>query len=340
MYAMVAARYKMFPQVKSEGVRALPPLAFFTSYDSHYSIQKGAHWLGVGTNSIIKVATDAEGRMQAAELRDAILEARRGGRQPCMVNATVGTTVLGAIDPLDQVADVCQELGVWLHVDACWGGSLLLSPTHKSRLDGLSRADSVAWNPHKMLGAPLQCSMFLVRHKGLLHKCNSAAATYLFQQDKFYDVSWDTGDKSMQCGRKVDAFKLWLLWKARGDDGLAALVDNAMACASYFRSRVQQTEGFRLVAQGLDCTNVCFWYIPPSLRGQTEDEQWWARMAAVAPAIKERLVLAGTLLIGYCPLQHRGHVNFFRMVTTCQPPATREDMDLAIREIQRHGEAL
>lgn len=69
--------------------------------------------------------------------------------------------------------------------------------------------------------------------QGLLHQCNSAAARYLFQQDKFYDVSWDTGDKSVQCGRKVDAFKLWLLWKARGDRGLAALVDNAMDCARF-----------------------------------------------------------------------------------------------------------
>lgn len=84
---------------------------------SHYSVLKGAHWLGVGTASVVKVATDRDGRMEAAALRDAILAARREGRQPCMVNATVGTTVLGAVDPLDEVADVCQELGVWMHVD-------------------------------------------------------------------------------------------------------------------------------------------------------------------------------------------------------------------------------
>lgn len=79
-----------------------------------------------------------------------------------------------------------------------------------------------------MLGAPLQCSLFLTRHNGLLHQCNSAAATYLFQQDKFYDVSYDTGDKSLQCGRKVDGFKLWFMWKARGDSGFELAVDKAM----------------------------------------------------------------------------------------------------------------
>ena len=76
-----------------------------------------------------------------------------------------------------------------------------------------SQVDSIAWNPHKMVGAPLQTSPFIVRHKKLLHECNSASATYLFQQDKFYDVSFDTGDKSVQCGRKVDAFKLWFMLK-------------------------------------------------------------------------------------------------------------------------------
>ena len=80
--------------------------------------------------------------------------------------------------------------------------------------------------------------LILIARQGLLHQCNSAAATYLFQQDKFYDVSWDTGDKSVQCGRKVDAFKLWLLWKARGDQGLAALVDNAYDCARSSTSTV------------------------------------------------------------------------------------------------------
>ncbi|KAK3907320.1 Cysteine sulfinic acid decarboxylase [Frankliniella fusca] len=339
MYGMVAARYRAFPSVKTDGMRALPPLAVFTSEDSHYSVLKGAHWLGLGTSSVVKVATDAAGRMLPAALRDAVLQARRDGRHPLLVNATAGTTVLGAVDPLDQVADVCRDLGVWLHVDACWGGSLLLSPKHAARLAGLARADSVAWNPHKMLGAPLQCSLFLVRHAGLLHRCNAAAAEYLFQQDKFYDVSWDTGDKSVQCGRKVDAFKLWLMWKARGDAGLAALVDNAMECARYFRQLLLASDAFRLVsAEAQDCTNVCFWYIPKRLRGLTEDKGWWDQLATVAPAVKERMAQRGTLLVGYCPLPHKGHVNFFRMVTTCQPPPRPADMDRAAAEIQRLGE--
>lgn len=83
---------------------------------------------------------------------------------------------------------------------------MILSRKHKHLLSGIERSDSISWNPHKTLGAPLQCAMFLVKKKGLLQECNSASANYLFQQDKFYDVSYDTGDKSVQCGRKVRKF--------------------------------------------------------------------------------------------------------------------------------------
>lgn len=102
-----------------------------------------------------------------------------------------------------------------MHVDACLGGSSIFSQKHKHLLEGVHRTDSIAFNPHKSLGVPLQCSMFLTKENGILHKCNSADGDYLFQQDKFYDVSYDTGDKSIQCGRKVDVFKFWLMLKGK-----------------------------------------------------------------------------------------------------------------------------
>ena len=136
----------------------------------------------------------------------------------------------------------------------------------------------------------------------ILHRCNSASASYLFQPDKFYDVSYDTGDKSFQCGRKVDAFKLWLMWKARGDKGMEQIVDNAFDCARlanafdyfcvlslyqivallrYFAEKVNSRPGFRLVIPEVNCTNVCFWYIPPSLRNCEESSQWWDQISKV-----------------------------------------------------------
>ncbi|XP_058169414.1 cysteine sulfinic acid decarboxylase [Anopheles ziemanni] len=344
MYAMVAARYRKVPNVKSIGLTNLPePLVVFTSEDAHYSITKGVHWLGIGLDNLVKVKTDHRGRMIAQELEASIESVLASGRKPFFVNATAGTTVLGAFDDFQQVADVCERYGLWLHIDACLGGTAILSQRHRHLLRGADRAQSLAWNPHKTLGAPLQCSIFLVKERGLLHECNAAKADYLFQQDKFYDISYDTGDKSVQCGRKVDAFKFWLMYKARGQQGLEALVNNAFDCAGMLHAEVIRRDGFRPVLEECQYTNISFWYVPSWLRvGQPEQEtpEWWQRLYTVTADIKERMVKRGTTLIGYVPLLHKGIGNFFRMVVTCHPRPSYASMMFIIEEIERVGEEL
>ena len=253
---------------------------------------------------------------------------------PFLVSATSGTTVLGAFDPLDEIAEVCERHGLWLHVDASWGGSALVSRKHRRLLHGIHRADSVAWNPHKMLMAGIQCSALLVKDKSdLLKKCYSAKATYLFQQDKFYDVSYDTGDKSIQCSRRPDAFKFWMTWKALGTSGLEERVNRAFALSRYLVDEIKKREGFKLLMEP-EYTNVCFWYIPPSLREMEEGPEFWRKLSLVAPAIKEKMMKKGSLMLGYQP--HRGKVNFFRQVVI-SPQVSREDMDFLLDEIDSLG---
>ncbi|KAJ8681904.1 hypothetical protein QAD02_017696 [Eretmocerus hayati] len=337
MYGMVLARYRRYPEAKTKGLRSLPPLALFTSEDGHYSISKGAHWLGFGTDHIYKVKTDRLGRMDVENLKAKIAEARRDGCEPLFVNATCGTTVLAAFDPLEEIAEICRQENLWFHVDGCLGGTLLLSDKYRNRVKGIELSDSMSWNPHKMLGAPLQCSLFLVKGKNALHEANCAGARYLFQQDKYYNVSWDTGDKSVQCGRKTDALKLWLMWKAKGSAALRRSVDIAMETAEYFLQQISQRPGFRLVLPEIQGSNVCFWYIPPKMRNADETDEWWSKLGTIAPKIKERLIMDGSLMIGYVPMAHKNLVNFFRMVVTCQPEPTKASMDYAIAMIERHG---
>uniref|UniRef100_A0A8C0TIZ4 Cysteine sulfinic acid decarboxylase n=1 Tax=Canis lupus familiaris TaxID=9615 RepID=A0A8C0TIZ4_CANLF len=250
MYAVNLARYQRYPDCKQRGLRALPPLALFTSKECHYSIKKGAAFLGLGTDSVRVVKTDERGKMIPEDLERQIGLAEAEGAVPFLVSATSGTTVLGAFDPLEAIADVCQRHGLWLHVDAAWGGSVLLSQTHRHLLDGIQRADSVAWNPHKLLTAGLQCSALLLRDtSNLLRRCHGSQASYLFQQDKFYDVALDTGDKVVQCGRRVDCLKLWLMWKAQGGQGLERRVDQAFALAWYLVEELKKREGFELVME-------------------------------------------------------------------------------------------
>ncbi|XP_071103168.1 cysteine sulfinic acid decarboxylase-like isoform X1 [Haliotis cracherodii] len=337
MYAINLARYKKYPSVKTAGMGGLPPLCIMTSETGHYSMKKGASFLGLGMDNVIAVKCDDKGRMLSSALEDAILKAKGNGMDPVMVNATAGTTVLGAYDPLVDIADVCEKYGIWMHVDGAWGAGVLLSGSLRHLMTGIERADSLTWNPHKMMGAALQTSAFLTRHKNLLSECHSAKAKYLFQQDKFYDVSYDTGDKSVQCGRKVDVLKLWMMWKAKGDNQFERDIDNIFACSRYLTKKLQSTEGFRLVLEEPECTNICFWYIPPSMRNKPEDRDWWEALAKMAPRIKQRMTEEGTLLIGYQPDGHR--VNFFRMVVS-NTSSTLYDMDFVVSEIDRLGRDL
>lgn len=203
---------------------------------------------------------------------------------------------------------------------------------------GTHRANSISWNPHKTLGVPLQCSIFLVSTKGILHSCNSSSASYLFQQDKFYDTKYDTGDKSLSCGRKVDAFKFWLMFKRHGEIGFEKHIDAAFDASNYLADQIQTRDGFELILRP-QYTNVCFYYIPKFMRKQPQhDEKWMECISKVTALIKERMMMNGNLMIGYQPLASRGLKNFFRMVVTAQPLATNEMMDFILNQIETIGE--
>uniref|UniRef100_A0A673CIS3 Glutamate decarboxylase like 1 n=1 Tax=Sphaeramia orbicularis TaxID=375764 RepID=A0A673CIS3_9TELE len=347
MYAVNLARYHHCPDVKELGLSAVPRLVLFTSQECHYSISKAAAFLGIGTKNVYVVPSDNSvvflGLQNSCIKYDTFgvkgLNVRvcDQGAVPFMVNATAGTTVLGAFDPIEEIADICEKHNLWLHVDACWGGAALMSAKHKHLLKGVHRANSVAWNPHKMLMACLQCCAFLVRDKtGLLQRCYSARASYLFQQDKFYDVSYDTGDKSVQCSRKPDAFKFWLMWKALGSKELEQRVDRAFAMAKYLAQEVKKREGFRLLMEP-EYANVCFWYIPPSLRDLPDSTELWEKIHKVAPVVKERMMKKGSMMVGYQP--HGDKANFFRMIII-SPQVSRQDMDFVLDEIDRLGRDL
>ncbi|XP_076158839.1 glutamate decarboxylase 1b [Alosa pseudoharengus] len=335
MYSVMVARYKYFPEIKTKGMSAGPRLVLFTSEHSHYSITKAGAALGFGKENVILLRTDERGRVIPADLEAKIIDAKQKGYHPLFVNATGGTTVYGAFDPINEIADICEKYNLWLHVDGAWGGGLLMSRKHRHKLNGVERANSVTWNPHKMMGVPLQCSAILVREKGILAGCNSMCAGYLFQPDKQYDVTYDTGDKAIQCGRHVDIFKFWLMWKAKGTIGFEQHIDKCLELSEYLYNKIKNREGYEMVFQGEpQHTNVCFWYIPPGMRGMPEGDERRERLHKVAPKIKAMMMECGSTMVGYQPQGDK--VNFFRMVIS-NHAATRSDIDFLIDEIERLG---
>ncbi|XP_038859072.1 glutamate decarboxylase 1-like [Salvelinus namaycush] len=335
LYSVLLARYHFFPEVKTKGMTALPRLILFTSAHSHYSVKKSAAVLGIGSENVVLVKCNDRGKMIPAELESSIITAKDQGCVPFYVNATAGTTVYGAFDPLNAIADICESHGLWLHVDAAWGGGLLMSKRHRVKLQGIERAWSVTWNPHKMMGAPLQCSAILVKKRGLLKDCNQMCAEYLFQTDKHYDTSYDTGDKTIQCGRHVDVFKLWLMWKAKGSEGFESQVNKCLENAEHLFDKLKQRPDFELVFKSKpEHSNVCFWYIPPSLRNMPPGSERNRRLHEVAPKIKAKMMEQGMAMIGYQPLGDK--VNFFRCVFS-NPATQTEDVDYLLEEIAALG---
>ncbi|XP_060100269.1 glutamate decarboxylase 1-like isoform X1 [Heteronotia binoei] len=338
LYSVLVARYKRFPEIKTKGMVALPDIALFVSEHSHYSIKKAAAVLGIGIDNVVAVKCDARGKMIPSELERAILRVKRQGKVPLYVSATAGTTVYGAFDPLVDIADICDKYNLWMHVDAAWGGGLLLSRRHSYKLSGIERAHSVTWNPHKLMGVPLQCSAFLVREKGVLQACNQLCAGYLFQPDKQYDTSYDTGDKTIQCGRHVDVFKLWLMWRAKGTQGFEILINKFLELAEYLYKELKTRKNYELVFDAEpELTNVCFWYVPPSLQQIPKGPEREQRLHQIAPKIKARMIEEGTAMVGYQP--HGDNVNFFRMVFS-NPATKKSDVDFLLEEIEWLGKDL
>jgi glutamate/tyrosine decarboxylase-like PLP-dependent enzyme len=263
MLGLLCARDRAFPEAKRRGVTKFgrqPVL--FVSDQAHYSFEKATNLLGIGIENLVEVRSDDRGRMDPGALEQEIERSKQQGGAPFFVGATAGTTVRGAFDPLPEISEICRSHGLWLHVDGAWGGSVVLSEQRRHLLQGIERADSFTWDAHKMMGASLTCSAFLTRQSGILAQTCSTGGSdpaYLFHES--YDSSLDLGRKSLQCGRRVDVLKLWLIWKHFGDEGLAARVDRLFDLAQYATDLVQRNPRLEMMAP-LESLNVCFRYVP------------------------------------------------------------------------------
>ena len=232
------------------------PLIIYTSKESHYSNAKNASFAGIGRNNIRYIAADAEGKMIPEKLEEQIKEDIKNGGIPTYVNATAGTTVLGAFDPIDTIADITQKYNIWLHVDGAYCGSVLFSKKYKHLLNGIERSDSFSYNAHKMLGTPLTCSIILVNDKKHLHNSFSNDASYLYQTD---GDDFNLGKTSFQCGRRNDALKFWTLWKSVGTKGLEQIVDQQFDLANVALAYIRSNPDYTLYSFD-NSIGVCFNY--------------------------------------------------------------------------------
>lgn len=253
MHAIAAARHMAQPESRTAGLRA--NLTVYCSEQAHSSIDKAVLTLGMGLDNLRKIPSDSRFSMDPAALERAILDDKAAGLQPCCVVATVGTTALGAIDPLPAIADTAERNGLWLHIDAAYGGSAAISESHRHVLDGAARAHSLVINPHKWMLTPVDLSAFYTRRPDLLRAAFSLIPEYLRTQDEPGVVN--LMDYGMQLGRRFRALKLWFVMRYYGREGLAAIIERHCRDAAELAAWIEADPRFEVSAPVL-FSLVCF----------------------------------------------------------------------------------
>jgi len=259
LHALAAAREKADPQIRARGLAGRGEMAtyrIYTSDQGHSSVQKAAIVLGIGEDNVIRVRTDREFRMEVRALREAIDADIRSGHRPLAVVATVGTTSTGSVDPVPEISDLCETLGVWLHVDAAYGGALGVLEEGRWAMAGTERADSIVVNPHKWMFVPLDFSALYTRHPEILRSVFSLVPEYL-RGDASSTGTVNYMDYGIQLGRRFRALKAWMVFRAFGRTGIVSRVREHCRLAQLFASWIDADESF-VRAAPVKMGIVCF----------------------------------------------------------------------------------
>lgn len=250
--------------IRRDGVAAGPPLALYLSEETHVVSTRAADMLGLGTGAVRHIPVDDGYRIRLDALREAIARDRADGARPFAVVATAGTVATGAIDPLTAVADVCAEEGLWFHVDAAYGGPAAFTDDLRPLFEGIERADSIAFDPHKWLYTPLTGGCVLVRDMQALPDAFSYTASYTYQDKERTGRGVDGSQLGPQFSRGFWALKVWLSLLAHGRRAYVQRISHDAALARYLGRLAEERPDFELSCP-VGLSICCFRYVPPGL---------------------------------------------------------------------------
>jgi glutamate/tyrosine decarboxylase-like PLP-dependent enzyme len=259
LMAIHCARENLDSTIKNKGNQGRD-FAVFVSEEAHYSHKKAMMVMGLGIDNLILIKADANGKMMASDLDIKIESAKEAGKTPLMVCSTAGTTVFGAFDPLEEINTITKKHKLWHHVDGAWGGAVMFSKKYIGLMKGIEDVDSYTFDAHKLMGTGLITSFFTTRHKTILSEANSGGGSqYIFHD--YENAEFDTGRKSIQCGRQVDSLKLWLLWKSEGHEGMENFINGQYEKQQKLVSMINENPRMKLIKDP-EYLNVCFQIIP------------------------------------------------------------------------------
>ncbi|MFB8218772.1 aspartate aminotransferase family protein [Streptomyces anulatus] len=300
-------------------------LRIFTSECSHFSVQKSAKLLGLGPDAVVSVAVDRDKRMQTVALARALEQCVAEGAVPMAVVATAGTTDFGSIDPLPEIAALCEQFAVWMHVDAAYGCGLLASRERRGLLEGIENADSVTVDYHKSFFQPVSSSAVLVRDRATLRHA-TYHAEYLNPRRMAEERIPNQVDKSLQTTRRFDALKLWMTLRVMGADGIGELFDEVCDLAAEGWQLLAADPRFDVVVEPRLSTLV-FRYIPAGVTSPDEIDR--ANLHA-----RKALFASGEAIVAGTKVGDRQYLKF----TLLNPETTVRDIAAVLDLISGHAE--
>lgn len=306
--AMAVARKNMAPfDIAEEGLAGGPKMVYYASAEGHSSIDKGADMLGIGRKYVRKIPAKADYTINTTALITQIEADKKAGLLPICVVGIAGTTNTGAIDPLDELADICAKYNLWFHVDAAYGGPAAKSSLSDWRFKGMDRADSLIINPHKWLFIPFEAAALLVRKESHLRNTFSLIPPYLrYGQDEHRT---DLMEYNLQLTKDFKALKIWMTFKAYGAKAIRTSIDRDIELARYLESQILASDDFELLAP-VHLSIVCFRYNPNSLNLNEEQLNKINRQILEEIEADGRVFFTGTQLNGKtslraCCINHR-----------------------------------
>jgi L-2,4-diaminobutyrate decarboxylase len=329
---LLAAREARFPGLWRRGIAATEGAeraVVFVSGQSHYSMERAVGLMGMGGEAVVPVP-DRGGKMDVAALARLIAEARRAGRVPLAVVATAGSTPTGSFDNLEAVAEVAAAEGVWLHVDGAHGASFLASESLRPLLRGIERADSVAWDPHKMMFMPISLGAVFVRDRRYLDAAFQQSAPYLFHPRPGEERSHDAGRRTLQCSRRLDALKLWVTLRHHGVHYFGRLQEKTVENTALLYRKLSEATDFEAM-HAPESNILCFRHLPPRVRERPVEE-----IDAFQGALRERYNASGKGWITATVLEGRRVLR----VTMMNPLTEEEHIERLLDGLREEGEGV
>jgi L-2,4-diaminobutyrate decarboxylase len=257
--ALLAARAAAMPDAWENGVGDDPPVVVCGEH-AHYAVTRAVAQLGLGVRRAIAVPS-RDHRMDTRALAGTLYRLASEGTRVMAVVATAGSTATGSFDDIETIGALCEERGIWFHLDGAHGASALLSPRHRGRMRGVERARSLTWDAHKMMLAPLSGGMLLVRDERDLERAFAQAAPYLFHASaNGTERSRDQGKRSFMCSRRTDALKVWVALQRYGADGMAAIYERLCDTARALHEEIAARDDFEALHEP-ESNILCFRWI-------------------------------------------------------------------------------